>query len=109
MRERWKRPWILVPLVAAGSFVTATLVLAVCVLVDDSNALAEWYCVPGTIIDAWLLQNIAGYANSLERFGGDYFLWGFPVLIAVMVWAGAIAIPLATALYWPVARRRRSP
>jgi hypothetical protein len=74
-------------------------------MIDASLTLAEWYSEPGMRIDMWISENVAGYNNLLEDFGGAYFLWSFPVLIAVIVWAGLIAVVAGIPFYYVVTRR----
>ena len=97
----------LVPLILIASLLASALLLIGFIMVDASLTLAEWYSEPGMRITMWISENVAGFDNLIHDFGGDYFLWGFPSLIAVLVWASLIAVVVGIPLYFLVTQRRR--
>ena len=105
MRGFWKTPLFLVPLILMASFIASALLLAGFIMIDGSLKLAEWYSEPGMRITMWISENVAGFDNLIHNFGGDYFLWSFPALIAVLVWSGLIAVVAGIPLYFMVTRQ----
>ena len=95
----------MVPLILIASLLASALLLVGIILIDASDTLAEWYSEPGMRITIWISENVAGFDNLLESFGGDYLLWGFPSLIAVLVWAGLIAVVAGIPLYFVITQQ----
>jgi hypothetical protein len=105
MQILWRRPLFLIPLIVMLSLLASALVLILFILADSSLTLAEWYSQPGLMIDTWIAQHVAGYENSLEHFGGEHFLWGFPALMAIVAWAAVICLVVGLPFYRVVARK----
>lgn len=105
MNAIWRHPLILVPLIFIGSLLTSFLFLVLLIMADASLKLAEWYSEPGMQITIWIAGQVAGFDNSIHKLGGDYFLWAFPALIAVLVWGVVVAVVVGMPLYLVATRK----